>query len=151
LSEQETSRNAIVQTAKIVSAYVGYNRLGAIDLAHLIGNVHAAVTALGRPTEAAVAPALIPAVPVKKSVTADYLVCLEDGLRFKSLKRHLATSHQLSLDAYRAKWGLPSDYPMTAVNYAAKRSALAKNSGLGRKVTPAATTKAKGRPRAAVR
>lgn len=85
------------------------------------------------PTEQQEAEPLKPAVHVKKSVTPDYIVCLEDGKKFKSLKRHLATSHGLTPDEYRTKWGLPADYPMVAPAYSAARSALAKSTGLGRK------------------
>uniref|UniRef100_UPI001954612F MucR family transcriptional regulator n=1 Tax=Klebsiella aerogenes TaxID=548 RepID=UPI001954612F len=92
--------------------------------------------------------ALVPAVSVKKSVTADFIICLEDGKKFKSLKRHLRTAYGLSPDQYRAKWGLPSDYPMVAPNYAAARSALAKSSGLGQQRRKVASAPVKA-PKAA--
>lgn len=119
-------------TADIVSAYVSNNPLPVSGLPDLIASVRASV---GRLSGAA-APesvSLNPAVNPKKSVFPDYIICLEDGKKFKSLKRHLNTTYGLSPDDYRAKWGLPSDYPMVAANYSATRSALAKSSGLGRK------------------
>jgi predicted transcriptional regulator len=99
----------------------------------LIADVHAALKALG--TEEVVIPAeeKKPAVPVRKSVTPDYIICLEDGKKFKSLKRHLRTHYNLSPEEYREKWGLPADYPMVAPSYSATRSQLAKDNGLGRK------------------
>lgn len=119
-------------TAEIVAAYVANNSVPASNLSELIATVHQAVTALGKPA-APEAAALTPAVNPKKSVHADYIVCLEDGKRFKSLKRHLMTHYNLTPEEYRAKWGLPHDYPMVAPNYAAQRSELAKKMGLGRK------------------
>ncbi len=120
-------------TAGIVSAYVGHNTLPASGLADLIAEVHAALgkavssSALQPKTEI-----VAPAVQPKKSVTPDFIVCLEDGKRFKSLKRHLRTAHGLSPEAYREKWGLSVDYPMVAPNYAEARSTLAKTFGLGK-------------------
>jgi len=118
-------------TATIVSAYVGNNPTPATELPSLIGQVHAALVRVsnGRP-EVAAEPAK-PAVSVKKSMTAEYLVCLEDGKRFKSLKRHLRTQYAMTPEQYREKWGLPADYPMVAPNYAVARSQLAKKMGLG--------------------
>ncbi|WP_115033389.1 MucR family transcriptional regulator [Tardiphaga sp. CF115] len=118
-------------TATIVSAYVGNNPTPATELPSLIGQVHAALVRVsnGRP-EVAAEPAK-PAVSVKKSMTAEYLVCLEDGKRFKSLKRHLRTQYSMTPEQYREKWGLPADYPMVAPNYAVARSQLAKKMGLG--------------------
>jgi predicted transcriptional regulator len=101
-------------------------------LAHLIHNVHSALTSLGQPVVEEVKHQE-PAVPVKKSVTPDYIICLEDGKKFKSLKRHLRTKFEMSPDQYRTKWGLPSDYPMVAPSYAAARSNLALAMGLGQK------------------
>ena len=117
-------------TAEIVAAYVSNNRVGAAEVSDLIGRVHMALqnTANGEPEVAPPAPA----TPIKRSVSADYIVCLEDGKRFKSLKRHLNT-HGLSPAEYRAKWGLPADYPMVAPNYARARSDLAREMGLGQK------------------
>ncbi|KPF71524.1 MucR family transcriptional regulator [Bosea sp. AAP35] len=119
-------------TADIVSAYVSNNSVPASDLPALISDVHAA---LGRVVSGAVpvmpTEAPKPAIPVKKSITADYLICLEDGKKFKSLKRHLRTQYNMSPEQYREKWGLPPDYPMVAPNYAEARSQLAKKMGLG--------------------
>ncbi len=118
-------------TARIVSAYVSNNAIVATDLPHLISETHAA---LSRATGNAVElerEEQKPKVPVKKSVMPDHIVCLEDGKKFKSLKRHLRTHYNLSPEEYREKWGLPHDYPMVAPNYARARSDLAKKMGLG--------------------
>jgi predicted transcriptional regulator len=125
-------KSFIELTATIVSAYVGNNPTPAADLPNLIGQVHAALQKLstGRPEALAAEPAK-PAVPLKKSVTPEYLICLEDGKRFKSLKRHLRTQYKMTPEQYREKWGLPADYPMVAPNYAVERSQLAKKMGLG--------------------
>jgi predicted transcriptional regulator len=131
-------------TAHIVSAYVEKNRLPVSGLPDLIASVSASISGLGQPVTPVAAP-LVPAVNPKKSVTPDYIICLEDGKKFKSLKRHLGVHFNLTPDAYRAKWGLPSDYPMVAPNYAASRSQLAKSIGLGRKAAPVPPPKAKGR------
>ena len=125
--------NLIELTAEIVSAYVSSNNLGSDGLPNLIREVH---SALHRTATGAVEPAaepLKPAVPVKRSISADYIVCLEDGQKFKSLKRHLRTHYDLTPEQYREKWGLPADYPMVAPNYAKARSTLAKQMGLGQK------------------
>jgi predicted transcriptional regulator len=118
-------------TAGIVSAYVSNNTVPASDIPGLISQVHAALqrVSTGRP-EMSAEPAK-PAVSVKKSMTAEYLVCLEDGKHFKSLKRHLRTQYNLTPEQYREKWNLPTDYPMVAPNYAVARSQLAKKMGLG--------------------
>src|SRR5215207_1293965 len=117
--------------ADIVSAYVSNNSVASNDLAGLIANVHQALLQVAQgPQESAAEPPK-PPVPIKKSITPDYLICLEDGKRFKSLKRHLRTRYNMSPQEYREKWGLPSDYPMVAPNYAQKRSSLAKQMGLG--------------------
>ena len=119
--------------AEVVAAFVSHNSVPVAELPALIGAVHAALVGIeagkANPVSQATGP-LTPAVSVRKSLTPDYLICLDDGRRFKSLKRHIG---QLGMtpDQYRAKWGLPSDYPMVAPNYAATRSALAKKSGLG--------------------
>src|ERR671916_2102135 len=120
-------------TADIVSAYVSNNKVGSDELGKLIEEVH---NALQRAPNAQAAPEpepREPAVSIRKSVTPDYIVCLEDGKKFKSLKRHLQGEHALSPDEYRSKWGLARDYPMVAPNYARARSDLAKSMGLGRK------------------
>jgi predicted transcriptional regulator len=118
-------------TAEIVSAYVGNNSTPASELPALIGQIHAALVRVSEgQVPAAPAPAK-PAVPVKKSLTAEYIVCLEDGKKFKSLKRHLRSKYNMTPEQYRDKWNLPADYPMVAPNYAVTRSALAKKMGLG--------------------
>ena len=134
MSEQPNTPNYIELAADLVSAFVSNNPVPAAELPALIGSVHQALTkvASGTPEQAVEAPKA-PAVSVKKSVQPDYLVCLEDGKRFKSLKRHLRTVYDLTPDQYRAKWGLAHDYPMVAPNYAAARSELAKQLGLGQK------------------
>ena len=116
-------------TTEIVAAYVSNNPVQSSDLANLIRNVHDALTNLS--AEDVQVPEAKPAIPVKKSVTDDYLICLEDGKKFKSLKRHLRAKYGMTPDEYREKWGLPFDYPMVAPSYARKRSQLAKKMGLG--------------------
>jgi len=120
-------------STEIVSAYVSHNSVSPGDLPRLIADIHGALRSLQ--TNEVVAPVeeLKPAVPVKKSVAPDYIICLEDGKKFKSLKRHLRTHYNLSPEEYREKWGLPADYPMVAPSYSATRSKLAKDNGLGRK------------------
>lgn len=119
-------------TAEIVSAYVGQNTLPSQQLPEVINSVYLTLTGLnGAPVETPVEPAR-PAVPIKKSVTPEYIVCLEDGKKLKMLKRHLRSTYDMTPDEYRAKWGLPADYPMVAPNYAAQRSEFAKKIGLGR-------------------
>ncbi|MGE0501484.1 MAG: MucR family transcriptional regulator [Rhizobiaceae bacterium] len=120
-------------TADVVSAYVSNNSVAAGDLPNLIADVHAALGRAGGGSEAAPAEKPKPAVSPKKSVHDDYIICLEDGKKFKSLKRHLMTHYNLTPEQYREKWGLEASYPMVAPNYAAARSALAKKMGLGRK------------------
>ena len=123
---------------EIVAAYVARNSLPAAELPDLLRRVHEAVMAAAAgPAPEPEAEPLRPAVPIKKSVTDDFIVCLENGKRFKSLKRHLATAYGLTPDAYRAKWGLPKDYPMVAPAYADARSSLARKMGLGRKPSEA--------------
>ena len=120
-------------TADIVSAYVSNNKIGSGEIGKLIEDVHAALQRAPG-VEAAPAPEpREPAVSIRRSVNPDYIVCLEDGKKFKSLKRHLQGEHGLSPDEYRSKWGLARDYPMVAPNYAQARSDLAKSMGLGRK------------------
>src|SRR5206468_9361390 len=133
-------KTVIELTADIVSAYVGNNPLPASGLPDLIASVSASVRKLAGGAVKESAP-LTPAVNPKRSVFPDHIVCLEDGKKFKSLKRHLSTDHGLTPDEYRAKWNLPHDYPMTAPNYAAQRSQLAKSIGLGRKAEPVAPAK----------
>jgi len=119
--------------ADIVSAYVANNSVPIGDLSSLISDVHRSLTSLSDNQAEPSIEAQKPAVPVRKSVHSDYIVCLEDGKRFRSLKRHLNVHYGMSPDEYRAKWKLPADYPMVAPDYAAARSALAKSMGLGRK------------------
>ena len=118
-------------TASIVSAYVSNNSVPTADLPALIGQVHAALTRVSSGHGDAPSEPPKPAVSLKKSITPDYIVCLEDGKKFKSLKRHLRTQYGLTPDQYRAKWNLPPDYPMVSHNYAQARSQLAKQMGLG--------------------
>ena len=146
-TETLQSANFTELAAEIVSAYVASNPVPTASLAELIATVHSAVAGLSHPSSP-VEQAPTPAVNPKRSIHADYIVCLEDGKRFKSLKRHLMTHYDLTPEAYREKWGLPRDYPMVAPSYAAARSALAKSMGLGRKPKAKAKTKqvAKSRP-----
>jgi predicted transcriptional regulator len=119
-------------TADVVAAYVSNNTLPTAQLAEVISAVYASLKTLeGRGTEPQAEP-LKPAVPIRKSITPDYLVCLEDGKKLKMLKRHLRSTYNMTPDEYRQKWGLPADYPMVAPNYAEQRSAFAKKIGLGR-------------------
>ena len=145
---ESVNQDDIVQlTADIVSAYVTNNTVEAGQLSKLIEEVH---VALVRAPAAASEPEkkpLVPAVAIRKSIMPDYIISLEDGRKFKSLKRHLAGTYSMTPDEYRAKWGLPRDYPMVAPNYAKARSDLAKRMGLGRKAGE--TPKKRGRKRAA--
>jgi len=124
-NEQELLR----LTAQIVSAHVGNNSVAVVDLTTLIQDVHRSLSSLGEADAAPERPQ--PAVPIKKSVTPDYIVCLEDGKKLKMLKRHLKTAYGMTPEEYRERWGLSPDYPMVAPNYAQHRSALAKKIGLG--------------------
>jgi predicted transcriptional regulator len=123
--------NYIELAAEIVSAYVSNNSVPASDLPSLLSEVHSALVRVSTGVAVAAPEAAKPAVPPKKSITNDYIVCLEDGRKFKSLKRHLRTQYNMSPEEYREKWGLPPDYPMVAPAYAKARSALAKQMGLG--------------------
>ena len=125
-------KSAVIEmTADVVAAYVSANSVPAGEMPALIRSVHKALSAVRDGGSAVEEPPKEPAVPVKKSITAEFLICLEDGRKFKSLKRHLRSKYDLSPEDYRAKWGLPKDYPMVAPNYARARSALAKRMGLG--------------------
>ena len=131
MSDSTTNGNFIELTAEIVSAYVSNNTVPSGDIPALINQVHAALTRVsGAPGEPPAEP-LKPAVSVKRSITPEHIVCLEDGKKFKSLKRHLRTQYNMTPEQYRDKWNLPPDYPMVAPNYAAARSQLAKQMGLG--------------------
>jgi predicted transcriptional regulator len=152
----DLSRNTLELVARIVAAFVGNNTVAPADLAGVITSVHATLSGLGNAPAQPVAEALVPAVPIKKSIAPDFLICLEDGRKLKMLKRHLMSTYGLTPDQYRAKWKLASDYPMVAPNYAAHRSALALTIGLGRKraepvepVPPVAPKKRPGRPKKA--
>ena len=127
----EDKLDMIEMTAEIVAAYVEKNAISVTDLPGLIQSVHKALVSVAGGGEAVEAPPKEPAVPVRRSITPEHLVCLEDGRKFKSLKRHLRTKYNLSPEDYRAKWGLAKDYPMVAPNYAKARSELAKQMGLG--------------------
>jgi predicted transcriptional regulator len=118
-------------TAEIVAAYVRNHSVAIGELPQLIAQVHGALANVTAGTGAPAEPAAKPAVAVKKSITSDYLICLEDGKKFKSLRRHLRSQYNMSPEQYREKWGLPPDYPMVAPNYAAARSKLARQMGLG--------------------
>ena len=132
--EQEKNNVEVVElTADIVAAYVSHNSVVASDVPNLIGDVFDALNKAARLAPGSTLEDLKPAVPIKKSITDDYLICLEDGKKFKSLKRHLRTHYDLSPEEYREKWGLGHDYPMVAPNYAAARSKLAKKMGLGQR------------------
>ena len=127
----ENQRDLVRMAAEIAAAYVSANPVQAQDIPALIRTVHGALLEVAGVTAAAPEAAPEPAVSIKKSVTADYIICLEDGKKFKSLKRHLRTRYSMTPDEYRAKWGLAHDYPMVAPNYAKERSNLAKRMGLG--------------------
>lgn len=125
------SDRLVAASGRVVAAFVSHNPLAATDLTALIGSVHSTLKRLAAPGEIETPAA--PAVPVRRSVRHDRITCLECGLAFKSLKRHLRVQHNLTADAYRAKWELPRDYPIVAPDYANRRSELAKSFGLGRK------------------
>ena len=135
---QETGDNlqhndVLQMTTQVVAAYVGHNSVVEAQIPEVIKSVYASLAGLNGHNEANARAKQKPAVPVKKSITADYLICLEDGKKLKMLKRHLRTAFGLSPEDYRAKWGLGSDYPMVAPNYAKQRSAFAKKIGLGKR------------------
>jgi predicted transcriptional regulator len=125
---EDTCARSRALTARIVGAYVRGNPAGAAELPSLIRQVHQALAGVDEPAAAAM---VAPAVPIDRSIHKGFLICLEDGRKFRSLKRHLRTVYSLTPEAYRAKWGLPADYPMVAPSYSANRSALAKAIGLG--------------------
>jgi predicted transcriptional regulator len=131
MTDNTGSGNYIELTAGIVSAYVSNNSVASGDIPSLINQIHAALLRVSSGTSDAQPEPLKPAVSVKKSITPDYLICLEDGKKFKSLKRHLRTQYNMTPEQYRDKWGLAPDYPMVAPNYAQARSQLAKQMGLG--------------------
>jgi predicted transcriptional regulator len=131
MADAADTTNYIGLTAEIVSAYVSHNTVASGDIPALISQVHSALQRLSSGEAQHSSEALKPAVSVKKSINPDFIVCLEDGKKFKSLKRHLRTQYGMTPEQYRDKWNLPADYPMVAPNYAAARSQLAKQMGLG--------------------
>jgi len=131
MTEPSSESVYIELTADIVSAYVSNNSVPSADIPNLISQIYTALKRVSGGQVAAATEPLKPAVPIKRSVTAEYIVCLEDGQKFKSLKRHLRTRYNMTPDQYREKWGLAPDYSMVAPNYAAARSQLAKQMGLG--------------------
>lgn len=141
-----TDKSSLIDmTAEIVAAHVSGNAVAVADLPMVIQMVYRALKNASAGAPAASIEPLAPAVPIKKSITADYVVCLEDGLKFKSMKRHLNNAYGLSPAEYRAKWRLPDDYPMVAPNYSAARSKLARDTGLGRQIKKAGGTKTPAR------
>ena len=128
---EDTRAEYIELAAEIVSAYVSHNPVPSADLPGLIADVHSALAGLGEKAADTPLEPPKPAVPIKRSVTPDFIICLEDGKKFKSLKRHLRTQYDMTPEEYREKWGLAPDYPMVAPNYARARSELAKEMGLG--------------------
>ena len=130
---QLTKEEMLRMTTEVVSAYVGNNMLPAAQIPDVIKTVYGSLRELGSAGGGAAKEALKPAVPVRRSIMPDYIVCLEDGKKLKMLKRHLRTTYNLTPDEYRSKWGLAPDYPMVAPNYAKQRSEFAKRIGLGRK------------------
>lgn len=145
---EDANADYLELTADVVSAFVSNNSISAGDLPGLIEKVHVAFRRLGEPGPQEEVIELKPAVPVKKSVTTDYVICLEDGLKFKSLRRHLRTKYNMTPEEYRKKWGLPLDYPMVAPSYAQERSNLAKQMGLGQVRRPQPPVAARGRKKA---
>lgn len=134
MDNNENTNTLILEiTSEVVSSYVSNNPISPTDLPGFIREVHSTLAAVSGSGIAPAAEPQKPAVSIRKSLGHDYLICLEDGQKFKSLKRHLKSHYDLSPDEYRKKWGLPSDYPMVAPAYAERRSALAKEMGLGQK------------------
>ena len=143
---EKISRDDILRMAvDVVAAYVSKNALPAGQIPDVIQTVYSSLSQIDVPAAEVKAEAPRPAVPVKKSVTPDYIICLEDGKKLKMLKRHLRTTYDMTPEEYRGKWGLPADYPMVAPNYAAQRSDFAKKIGLGRKVNDTATSERRAR------
>jgi len=129
--DDKVESDYIELTAEIVSAYVSNNTVAATEISLLISQVHSALLRVSNGQGETAGEPMKPAIAVKKSITPDYIICLEDGKKFKSLKRHLRTQYNMTPEHYREKWGLPPDYPMVAPNYAEARSQLAKQMGLG--------------------
>ncbi len=146
MPEEKNGNELLGLTEKIVSAHVANHAVSSADLPGFIKAVYAALQNVS--TEAESPPSPKPLIPIKRSVTPNYIVCLEDGKKLKMLKRHLRTTFNMTPDEYRARWGLPPDYPMTAPNYAKARSEMAKKFGLGRKAT---NVKPKGKGKGAAK
>jgi predicted transcriptional regulator len=142
----ENNAEILDLTASVVSAYVSNNNVQPSDLVSLIASTYSTLARLGGEAAPAPVAALVPAVPIRKSVMPDAIICLEDGQKFKSMKRHLRTAYDMTPEQYRLKWGLPVDYPMVAPAYAKARSALAKSMGLGRKAAPKVVAPEKSKP-----
>lgn len=132
MAEKPTHEELLHLTTEIVSSYVAHNNVGTQEISPVIENVYKTLMNLGSEPDAMMDRPQ-PAVPIKKSIQPDYLICLEDGKKLKMLKRHLKTAYNMSPEEYRERWGLPADYPMVAPNYAERRSKLAKDIGLGTK------------------
>ncbi len=149
MSEEQTSGEKVTSTdllrmaANVVASYVSKNAVGPDQLPDLINSVYASLKSVGGQTTPAPEQPLKPAVPIRRSVQPDHIVCLDDGKKLKMLKRHLRTAYDMTPDEYRVKWGLAPDYPMVAPNYAAARSAMAKKIGLGRRGRGATRKKSK--------
>ena len=135
MSDTEQDFSCLELTAQVVSAHVSNNSVAATDLPDLIRNVYQALATVGQPVEEP--EKLQPAVPIRRSVFPDYIICLEDGKKLKMLKRHLHSAYGMTPEQYRERWGLPPEYPMVAPSYAERRSSLAREIGLGRKITAA--------------
>ncbi|MFN3701369.1 MAG: MucR family transcriptional regulator [Alphaproteobacteria bacterium] len=133
MTEKNDHSELLVLTTEIVSSYVAHNSVNAVEISGVIERVYKSLSSLGIEESSPMADRPQPAVPIKKSIQPDHIVCLEDGKKLKMLKRHLKTAYNMSPEEYRERWGLPADYPMVAPNYAAKRSRLAKDIGLGTK------------------
>ncbi|MBT4769083.1 MAG: MucR family transcriptional regulator [Rhodospirillaceae bacterium] len=131
MSNEQRSQELLELTAEIAAAHVSNNIVAVDDLPKLLQQIHSTLAVIDGSGQAS--PALKPAVPIRKSVTPDFIICLEDGKKLKMLKRHIKTAYNMTPDEYRMRWGLPSDYPMVAPNYAKQRSRLAKEIGLGTK------------------
>jgi predicted transcriptional regulator len=148
---ESASPSLLSLTAQIVGAHASHNQVTSEALLRLIESVYTTLATVGTAAGAPTSEKAQPAVPIKKSVFPDHIVCLEDGKKLKMLKRHLATSYNLTPEQYREKWGLPASYPMVAPDYAQRRSALAKSIGLGRKPAPLAAPEPEPEPAAAGR
>ena len=154
MSETQTTESPLMEdtlqlTTDIVAAFVSNNSIDGDKIPDLLRNVHGTILSLAGAEKSEPVEPLKPAVPVKKSITDDYLICLEDGKKLKMLKRYLRTQYDLSPEDYRKKWNLPADYPMVAPNYAKKRSEFAKQIGLGRVSSKKTATKKRGAARKA--